>query len=115
MVDRTYCTAADYARLTGHDRTTIAVYIKQGKIKAFKKKKPNGRYRICGYCFDPDWVGRIRKENPVSGRRWSRTELYILRVHIHAPLDDLTKLLKNRSRAAIAAMRCRKRKQEAVS
>ena len=106
-VDRTYCTAADFARETGYDRTTIAKWIKAGKLRGFKRRNKRGHHRIPFKYLTPRYIDKNKKANPRSDKSWSDVELYQLRINIDKDLDTLCILLQGRSRNAIKVKRCR--------
>jgi len=107
MIDRTYCTAADYARLTGYDRTTVLEWIKAGRIRSKKRAGPYSRHKIFQKYFKPNYINKIKKANSHYKKWWTDTELYVLRGHMDKKIGTLAALLPNRTKNAIKIKRTR--------
>lgn len=111
MIDRTYCTAADYARLTGYDRTTVADWIKAGIINAKKRKKKGSHYRIYKKYFHSKFIQSLIKADFKHETVWTSVELHVLRGNINKPIGALMKLLPHRTKTAIKVKRTRERRK----
>ena len=75
-----YSTAAALAREIGYDRSTVADWIREGKIKAFSRARTT-HYKIFDYEFKPANLKRLKQQKPYPKHKkpYSETEVYILR------------------------------------
>ena len=112
MTDRLYCTAADYARATGYDRSTVLDWIKTGAVRAIKDRKPRAHHRIFYKYFKPEYLVRFAKPDPRHKKWWTPAELYILRGNMDADAAALAALLPHRTATAIKVKRKRERRKE---
>ena len=112
-----YSTAADYARLTGFDRTTIAAWIKAGKIGArgrHKKTKPkNSHYKISECEFRPGRIAaaKAKKPYPKHGKTYSAAELHVLQNNEHLSAHTIAFMI-GRNENSVRIKRCRMRREE---
>lgn len=95
-----YNTACDYARASGLHPSTVACWIRSGKIKGYKPKKSKF-WRIALVEFS-----RVKPKKDKSNKYWSKTEVYILKNNLHLSNEVLTKMIK-RSVGAIKIKRHR--------
>jgi len=110
-LDRSYCTAADLARETGYHRTTVAAWIKAGKVKSVKKEKANSHYRIYLKYFKKGFIGSLRKADMKHGKWWTATEIFVLRNNMNKDMGAMVAILPHRTQNAIAIKRTRERRK----
>jgi len=107
----TYCTAADMARVTGYDRSTVLDWIRCGKVRARKRLRPYAHHRIFAKYFRSEFINKVKKTNPHSETWWTDAELYILRSNIDEKISALERLIPHRTKTAIKVKRTRERRK----
>ena len=108
-----YSSAADYARLSGYDRSTIYDWIRQGKIsvrnKTYKSKKKN---RNCKWKISHYEMMRPKiKENPKWKTTWKPYEVKILKDNMNLDIDTLSRMI-GRTKNAVKIKKCRLKRIE---